>query len=84
MSRTTYLDRVEGYLDSRQLADLLRIKRTSIHRYRARGDIPPPDETVGRTPLWAQATIDKWLAGRPGHGWRKGQSSSQPSEETDQ
>lgn len=68
---------MDGYYTSQQLADLLGIKRASIHRYRTRGDIPDPDETVGRTPLWSKPRIDKWLAERPGHGWRKGKSNSE-------
>lgn len=64
---------MDGYLTSQELADRLGIKRNSVHRYRTRGDIPPPDEHVGRTPLWAVSRIEEWLSGRPGHGWRKGQ-----------
>jgi predicted DNA-binding transcriptional regulator AlpA len=62
---------MEGFLTSDQLAARLGIKRSSVHRYRTRGDIPEPDEYVGRTPLWAEASVDRWE--RPGHGWRKGQ-----------
>ena len=62
---------MDGYLTSDQLAARLGIKRPSIHRYRVRGDIPPPDEYVGRTPLWAVASIETWEQARPGHGWRK-------------
>lgn len=32
------------------------------------GDIPPPDEVFGQSPVWKPATIDKWLARRPGRG----------------
>jgi predicted DNA-binding transcriptional regulator AlpA len=63
---------MEGYLTSDELADRLGIKRGSIYRYRVRGDLPPPDELVGRTPLWRKETIEKWLTERPGQGWRKG------------
>lgn len=63
---------MRDYYDSAQLAELLGIKRTSVHRYRTRGDIPEPDEYVGRTPVWKHTRIDEWLKSRPGHGWRKG------------
>ncbi len=59
---------MDGYLDSNQLADRLGIKRTSVHRYRVRGDIPQPDEYVGRTPMWTVETIERWEANRPGRG----------------
>lgn len=63
---------MDGYLTTDQLAERLGIKRTTVHRYRVRGDIPEPDEYVGRTPLWSAEHIDAWLKERPGHGWRKG------------
>jgi predicted DNA-binding transcriptional regulator AlpA len=72
---------MEGFLTSDELAAHLGIQRSSVHRYRTRGDIPEPDQYVGRTPLWAVASVDAWLKDRPGHGWRKGkkrQSSSEP------
>lgn len=70
---------MDGYLTNADLAELLGIKLGSVHRYRVRGDIPPPDEYVGRTPLWKQKTIDEWLKNRPGHGWRKGQTTEEPA-----
>ncbi len=73
-NRTTYLDCMDGYLTAEQLAARLGIQRASIYRMRTRGDLPEPDERVGRTPLWAAATIDEWTKDRPGHGWRKGKS----------
>lgn len=67
---------MDGYLTSDQLADKLGIKRGSVHRYRTRGDIPQPDEYVGRTPLWKETSIETWLAERPGQGWRKGKTKT--------
>lgn len=32
------------------------------------GDLPAPDNVFGRSPVWTPATIDKWLASRPGQG----------------
>jgi predicted DNA-binding transcriptional regulator AlpA len=63
---------IDGYLTSADLAKLLGIKQTSVHRYRVRGDIPQPDEYVGRTPLWKQETIDQWVENRPSHSWQRG------------
>ncbi len=64
---------MEGYLTADELAERLGIKRGSVHRYRVRGDLPEPDEHVGRTPLWKIDSIEAWEASRPGRGWRKGQ-----------
>ena len=73
---------MDGYLTPDQLAERLGIKRTTVHRYRTRGDIPEPDEYVGRTPLWSVGLIDAWLPERPGQGWRKGKHK-QPQAETE-
>lgn len=32
------------------------------------GDLPAPDETFGRSPVWDAATISEWIASRPGRG----------------
>lgn len=33
-------------------------------------DLPLPDQQVGRSPAWYEATIDRWIASRPGRGRR--------------
>ena len=58
------------------VAALLGVKPATVRQYAHRDDMPPPDEHIGRTPVWSRATIDGWLAGRPGHGWRKGRRTS--------
>lgn len=32
------------------------------------GDLPAPDETFGRSPVWNEETINEWIANRPGRG----------------
>lgn len=32
------------------------------------GDLPKPDNTFGRSPVWHPETIDQWFASRPGQG----------------
>lgn len=32
------------------------------------GDLPAPDETFGRSPVWASTTVTEWIASRPGRG----------------
>lgn len=39
------------------------------------GDLPPPDQIIGKAPAWLPATIDKWLANRPGQGKGGGRPS---------
>lgn len=69
---------MDGYLTADEFAQRLGVKRASVHRYRVRGDIPAPDRYVGRTPLWAEASVEAWLRQRPGHGWRKQRTSPEP------
>jgi predicted site-specific integrase-resolvase len=66
---------MQGYLDPQAVAERAGVNRETIHRYKVRGDIPPPDEYAGRTPLWRKETIATWLASRPGQGWRARQSA---------
>lgn len=72
---------MDGYLTTEQLAARLGVKRQTVHKYRVRGDIPPPDQYAGRTPLWSAANVEKWAEQRPGHGWRKGQTRQTGSPE---
>jgi len=65
---------MDGYMTSADVAARCGIKPASVRRMRHRGDLPRPDTYAGRTPLWKIKTIEEWLAQRPGHGWRKGQS----------
>jgi hypothetical protein len=32
------------------------------------GDLPPPDQSFGRSPVWKLATIIRWEQNRPGRG----------------
>ncbi|HET6699523.1 MAG TPA: hypothetical protein VFG88_10580 [Nocardioidaceae bacterium] len=57
-------------LDSEGVAALLGVKRESVTRMKARGDLPEPDETFGRSPVWRAATIIEWQAQRPGRTGR--------------
>jgi hypothetical protein len=48
------------------------------------GDLPKPDKTFGRSPVWLPATIEAWMAHRPGQGIGGGRplgwSPNQPAE----
>lgn len=65
---------MKGYLDPPAVAVRAGVKTATIHRYNSTGGMPEPDDHVGRTPVWKEATIDDWLRNRPGHGWRKGKA----------
>jgi hypothetical protein len=43
----------------------------TVSSYRARGQMPEPDRTIGRTHVWSPRRIIEWHDGRPGHGGRK-------------
>jgi excisionase family DNA binding protein len=62
---------MDGYLTTEQLAARLGVKRQTVHKYRARGDIPPPDQYAGRTPLWSATKVEKWVEQRPSSGWKR-------------
>lgn len=32
------------------------------------GDFPPPDGVFGKSPVWKQSTVDRWVRRRPGRG----------------
>lgn len=57
-------------LDTEAVAALLGITPGSVARYRHRGDLPPPDVMLGRSPGWHEATIREWQATRPGRTGR--------------
>jgi predicted DNA-binding transcriptional regulator AlpA len=68
------------FLDYQAVADYTGIKYAVLRRYLSqartnrtngtttKSDLPEPDITIGQSPAWDQATIDEWLAGRPGKG----------------
>lgn len=57
-------------LDSEAVATWLGVKRESVTRMKARGDLPEPDEVFGRSPVWRVSTIIEWQASRPGRTGR--------------
>lgn len=32
------------------------------------GDLPAPDQTFGRSPVWDRSTVQDWISRRPGRG----------------
>jgi hypothetical protein len=55
------------------VADISRlagVSKATVDSYRYRGELPAPQATRGRTPLWARPIVHRWLRNRPGCGWR--------------
>ena len=61
---------VTTLLSAAQLAELAGVSKATLDTYRHRGLLPEPQVVVGRTPLWARPIAARWLAERPGQGWR--------------
>jgi predicted DNA-binding transcriptional regulator AlpA len=52
------------------VAAYLGVSISTVSTYKARGQMPAPDRTFGRTPAWRPASIIEWHDKRPGHGGR--------------
>lgn len=73
------------------VAESLGLKQRTIRNYHAvatrrrrddttrRGDFPPPDLFVGRTPVWKTSTITAWQRRRPGQGVGGGRPRKEPT-----
>jgi len=59
---------VTGYLDRSAVAGLIGVTPDTLSAYRSRGYLPEPDVMLGRSPGWLPATIERWIAARPGKG----------------
>jgi hypothetical protein len=52
------------------IAQAAGVTKATIDSYRYRGSLPAPQVVRGRTPLWSRPIVRRWLASRPGAGWR--------------
>ena len=50
----------EQYLTTAEIATVLGVTSDTISSYKSRGQMPQPDKTFGRPPLWKLATIQAW------------------------
>lgn len=58
-------------LSIRDFAERAGLAESSIRTYRTRGNVPPPDVTIGTTPGWLASTVDPWIVDNvPGKGSR--------------
>lgn len=60
----------ERLLTALEIAETLGLHPHTVTSYKARKQMPPPDVTYGRTPLWRESTIRAWrkvtsLPGQP-------------------
>jgi hypothetical protein len=55
---------------SSDVAAYLGVTIGTVSTYRARGQMPAPDQTIGRTHVWRPARIIEWHKSRPGRGGR--------------
>lgn len=67
-----------------EVAAYLGLSVTTVSTYRARGQMPQPDMTIGRTHVWRPERIMTWHGNRKraGIGGRRKASSSGPGEGT--
>ena len=61
-------DRDAEWWTTTDVAAYLKVQVGTVSTYRARGQMPPPDMTVGRTHVWRPATIISWHEDRPRPG----------------
>jgi hypothetical protein len=52
------------------VASYLGVTVGTVSSYRGRGQMPAPDQTIGRTHVWRPARIIEWHQARPGRGGR--------------
>lgn len=46
-----------------EVAALLGVKKNTVHQWRARNKMPPPDGHIGGAPVWWEETIRGWCDG---------------------
>lgn len=64
-SPATVPDPAAEWWTTKDVAAYLRVQMATVSTYRARGQMPAPDQTVGRTHMWHPATIIAWHEMRP-------------------
>jgi predicted DNA-binding transcriptional regulator AlpA len=50
------------------VAEYLGVQVATVSNYRKRGQMPEPDETVGRTHMWRPRRVIEWHEARPRPG----------------
>jgi predicted DNA-binding transcriptional regulator AlpA len=63
-------DTTADWWTTSDVAAYLGVSISTVSTYRARGQMPAPSQTVGRTHMWRPRQIVTWHEARPGHGGR--------------
>lgn len=61
----SYIPGRPGYMEIKHIAEAMNIRAANITNYVAEGKFPESDTRIGRTPLWKEETVMKYLDGRP-------------------
>jgi hypothetical protein len=64
-------DKKAEWWTTSDVAAYLGVAVGTVSTYRARSQMPAPDQTIGRTHVWRPKRIIEWHKGRPGHGGRR-------------
>ncbi|MEU0493460.1 helix-turn-helix domain-containing protein [Nocardiopsis sp. NPDC006139] len=62
---------IPGYLTIAAVAERIGVSPKTVRQYQWRGDMPPPDERVGQSPLWKETTIEQWEKDRASASWNR-------------
>lgn len=58
--RLPHVGKPDDLLTASEVADLLGVQLNTVTAWKARKQMPPPDQQYGRTPLWRRASIEAW------------------------
>ncbi len=57
-------------LTAADISEMVGLSKATLDSYRYRGYLPRAQLDRGRTQLWARPIVRRWMACRPGPGWR--------------
>ena len=80
MSAVGKPDREAEWWTTTDVAAYLGVTISTVSAYRGRGQMPAPDQTIGRTHVWKPARIIEWDNARPGRAGRPPISADRHSE----
>lgn len=62
---------IDGYMTTKDIAELLGVTPKTVRQYLWRGDMPKEDMKVQQMPLWKEATIKAWQKERKSVSWNR-------------
>jgi len=65
---TSQPDPAAEWWTTSDVAAYLGVRPSTVSAYRMRDQMPPPDQTIGRTRVWKPARIIEWHESRPRPG----------------